>query len=159
MDPKVLGNPISFDAYAVSAGGLAHLATFPEQNPNAVIEIDMAGMITYLNPEAVERFPELTKHGIDHPLLDGVLETVATFRQDGRDFAQREVELEEAVFEQKVCYSALADAELIRIYSHDVTAHRRAETALAELARRVVDAQEDERKRISASCTMRPAKR
>ena len=149
MDPTVRDETISFDAYAVSGGGLAHLATFPEQNPNAVIETDMTGTITYLNPEAVERFPELTSRGIDHPLLAGVLGTVAAFRQDGREFAQREVEFEEAVFEQKVCYSALAGAELIRIYSHDVTAHRRAETALAELARRVVDAQEDERKRIS----------
>lgn len=143
------GEHISFDDYALSADGLAHLATFPEQNPNAVIETDMTGTILYLNPEAVERFPELPAAGIDHPLLAGVLETVAEFRKKGQEFAQREVEFDAAVFEQKVCYSAISGSELIRIYIHDVTDHRRAEKALAELARRVVDAQEQERKRVS----------
>lgn len=141
---------------AVAVGGFgaastepAHLATFPEQNPNPVIETDLHGRVTYLNPEAVARFPELSAQGIDHPLVAGVLETVAQFRDEGREFAQREVEFGEAVFEQKVCYSPNSDIDVIRIYTHDVTAHRLAESALAGVARRIVVAQEQERKRVS----------
>ncbi len=133
---------------SVSAGGLAHLATFPEQNPNAVIETDMAGRVTYCNPEAANRFPELLLRA-NHPLVAGVLDVVADLRSEGRDSGQREVEFNGSVFEQKVCYADLGGTELIRIYSHDVTAHRRAEQALHDLARRVVDAQEDERRRVS----------
>ena len=134
---------------AVGLSDPAHLATFPEQNPNAVIETDMSGTITYCNPEAVRRFPDLADLGIAHPLVAGVLEIVEGFRSDGREFAQREVAFGDAVYEQKVCYSSHADDGLIRIFTHDVTAHRLAETALADVARRVVIAQEEERTRVS----------
>jgi signal transduction histidine kinase len=127
----------------------AHLATFPEQNPNAVIETDMAGNITYCNPEAVRRFPDLAERGIEHPLVSGVLDVVDAFRSQGREFAQREVAFGDAVYEQKVCHSSHADDGLIRIFTHDVTAHRSAEAALADVARRIVIAQEEERTRVS----------
>ena len=95
----------------------AHLATFPEQNPNAVIETDMSGTITYCNPEAVRRFPDLAERGIAHPLVAGALDLVEQFRSDGHEFAQREVEFGDAVFEQKVCYSPHPDGDLIRIFT------------------------------------------
>jgi signal transduction histidine kinase len=134
---------------SVGSSDPAHLATFPEQNPNAVIEMDMSGAITYCNPEAVRRFPGLAERGIAHPLVAGVREIVEGFRSDGGEFAQREVVYADAVYEQKVCYSSHADDGLIRIFTHDVTAHRLAESALADVARRVVIAQEEERTRVS----------
>lgn len=126
-----------------------HLATFPEQNPNAVIEMNMAGAVTYCNPEAARRFPALAEMGIGHPLAADVLQIVDGFRSDGREFAQREVGFNDAVYEQKICYSSHADDGLIRIFTHDVTAHRLAEAALADVARRVVIGQEEERKRVA----------
>ena len=138
-----------FSGSALGLSDPAHLATFPEQNPNAVIETDMAGAITYLNPEAVRRFPDLAERGIAHPLVAGVLDLVEEFRADGHEFAQREVGFGDAVYEQKVCYSSHADDGMIRLFTHDVTAHRLAEQALADVARRVVIAQEQERKRVS----------
>ena len=134
---------------AVGSSDPAHLATFPEQNPNAVIEMDMSGTITYCNPEAVRRFPDLAERGVRHPLVFGVIDVVEQFRSDGREFGQREVDFRDSVYEQKVCYSSHADDGLIRIFTHDVTAHRQAEAALADVARRVVIAQEEERSRVS----------
>ena len=46
---------------------LARLATFPEQNPNPVIETDVLGHVTYLNPVAKEHFPDLATAGLQHP--------------------------------------------------------------------------------------------
>lgn len=37
---------------------LARLATFPEQNPNPVIETNLQGEITFLNPAALSHFPD-----------------------------------------------------------------------------------------------------
>ena len=133
---------------------LSMLATFPEQNPNMVIEINQNGTVTYLNPVAQHRFPELWVRGFQHPLLTSVPSIITTLKQDGQDYIGREVDLGDAVYEQKICY--LREEGLIRIFSHDITALRRAEEAVQQmaeqlrgLARRVVMAQEEERQRVS----------
>lgn len=122
------------------------MATFPEQNPNLVVEIDPSGGIAYCNPVARGRFPDLVTLGAGHPLLAGVLEIGGSLQQGGLDFAAREVDLGDAVFEQKICPTPNGD---IRVYAHDVTARRRAERQIQALAQRVVSAQEEERQRIA----------
>lgn len=133
---------------------LSMLATFPEQNPNLVIEINQNGTVTYLNPVAQHRFPELWERGFHHRLLRHVPKIIAILKQDGQEYIAREVDLGNAVYEQKVCY--LKEDHLIRIFSHDITARKRAEEAVQQmaeqlrgLARRVVMAQEEERQRVS----------
>ena len=49
----------------------AHLASFPERNPNPVIELDAAGGIIYMNPAAKKLFPDLPTEGVRHPFLAG----------------------------------------------------------------------------------------
>jgi len=39
-----------------SEGALGRLASFPEQNPDPIIEIDPEGKVTYLNPKALTLF-------------------------------------------------------------------------------------------------------
>jgi signal transduction histidine kinase len=133
-----------------ASGSIARLATFPEQNPNPVIETDEAGrVVTYMNPAAVARFPDLASAGPRHPLLEG-LDGIAThLRAMGSEFVEREVMLGDEIYEQRVCYTPLAEGGVVRVYAHDVTARRRGEKALQELARRVVLAQEEERRRVS----------
>ncbi len=128
---------------------LQWLATFPEQNPNMVIETDLSGQITYLNPEAQARFPNLMQVGVEHPVLRGLRPIIAAFKESGHEYVGREVDIGDAVLEQKVCYTLDGDMYRIRIYAHDITARKRAEEAIQELAKRVVMAQEEERQRIS----------
>ena len=130
------------------------LASFPEQNPNMVFEINFDGEVTYLNPIARIRFPDLLELGFDHPLLDGLAASIPKLIGNGADYIAREVEAGEGVFEQKICY--LEGTRLLRIFVHDITALKEAEEEvqkmaqqLRELATRVVNAQEEERQRIS----------
>ena len=37
----------------------AYLASFPEQNPNPIVEADLEGHIRYANPVAIRLFPAL----------------------------------------------------------------------------------------------------
>ncbi|MFZ0547728.1 MAG: sensor histidine kinase [Candidatus Promineifilaceae bacterium] len=128
---------------------LMRLATFPEQNPNLVVETDMNGQVTYLNPEAQVRFPKLAQTGPRHPILKGLKTIIAELQHSEQDYLAREIDIGNAVFEQKICYTSDGNMAFIRIYAHDVTARRRAEAAIQKLAKRVVAAQEEERQRIS----------
>lgn len=132
-----------------SEAKLAHLASFPEQNPNLVIETDLAGHVTYLNPVAQSRFPNLWEEGFAHPILVDLDAISATF-QAGKDaYVAREIDLGSAVYEQKICLTPGDAFTRIRIFAHDITARKQAEKAIQELAKRIVYAQEEERQRIS----------
>ena len=52
---------------------LARLASFPELNPNPVIEVDADCSLHYLNPAARRLFPDLEVAGPQHPLVADLL--------------------------------------------------------------------------------------
>ena len=111
---------------------LARLATFPEQNPNPVIETNLEGQVTYLNPAARERFPDLHTAGLHHPILEGLESIIHTLEERKEDSSLRELEIEDYIYQQKTTY--MAQNNLVRIYAHDVTELKRAEETLARLA-------------------------
>lgn len=128
---------------------LARLATFPEENPNLVIEMELDGSVTYTNPEARSRFPDLPELGARHPLLAPIPALVEDLTRSEAFNLSNEVTVGGSVFEQKICYTPLDDGAFLRIYAHDITALREAEQALHRLAHQIVTAQEDERARVS----------
>lgn len=106
---------------------LVRLASFPELLSNPILEIDLAGAITYLNPAALVQFPNIQAVKLQHPLFKGLIETV----QNGKEkFFVRKVEVANKVFEQSVHY--IAESDLIRSYVVDITAHKHTEKALRE---------------------------
>jgi serine phosphatase RsbU (regulator of sigma subunit) len=107
---------------------ISRLASFPAQNPNPVMEVDFAaGEITYMNPAGQKRFPEIGKTKFGHPLFDEVKKQLAS----RKDF-ECEVALGDTIFEQKVYF--IADTDLIRVYSSDITKIRLAEKNMSRLA-------------------------
>jgi PAS domain S-box-containing protein len=53
-------------------GSSVRLASFPELNPNPVVEVDILGTTCYLNPAARRLFPGIEKEGTSHPWLAGL---------------------------------------------------------------------------------------
>ena len=107
---------------------LARLASFPELDPNPIVETSVAGVLTYLNPAAQARFPELRKLGPRHPALVDLEEAKSrVWSVGGRPFV-REVRVGESFYQQVV--SRTPEEGLLRIYATDVTERRRAEDAL-----------------------------
>ena len=104
---------------------LARLASFPELFIHAIVEFSLTGDITYLNPAAIQQFPELTDTDMKHPILSGVVEDVT---QNGKRQSIREIVISEQVFEQSIEY--IPQSELIRSYLVDITERRRIENEL-----------------------------
>ena len=109
---------------------LARLASFPELNPNPIVETNLAGEPTYLNPAAQARFPDLRELGPRHPALADLGEVKRRiWSAGGRPFV-REVRVGEDFYQQTI--SRTPGGGLLRIYAIDVTERRRAEDSLRE---------------------------
>ena len=113
-------------------GSLTRLASFPEQNPNPVIETDLEGKVTYLNPMSRERFPDLEAAGLQHPILDGLESTIRTLREADEDSVLRELQIGDYTYEQKTTF--MAQNNLVRIFAYDITELKRSEASLTRLA-------------------------
>ena len=105
-------------------------ASFPSQNPNPFVEADLAGNVTYVNPAAQRQFPDLEASGPDHPILENLAPIIQSFRWGVEDSMAREIQVNGAIFQQKICYVARRDR--ILIYMVDITGLKRAQEALRE---------------------------
>jgi signal transduction histidine kinase/pSer/pThr/pTyr-binding forkhead associated (FHA) protein len=106
---------------------LVRLASFPELISNPILEFDLTGDITYINPAAVAQFPDLRAAKLQHPILAGIVERVQDCREK---FFVREIEVIDKIFEQSVQY--LPENDLVRSYIVDITARKHTELALRE---------------------------
>ncbi len=112
---------------------LARLASFPEQNPNPVLEVDRTGNISYLNPAARETFPDISARGLRHPILKDVSALADELRASGQRSLEREIEIGDRVYEQKISIAPTSDT---RIYLSDITERERAEAELRQAENR-----------------------
>ncbi|MFZ3063186.1 MAG: PAS domain S-box protein [Actinomycetota bacterium] len=104
------------------------LASFPELNPNPILEVDSAGKITYINQAAKRRFPDLTRLELKHPLLTDLKSIFIKLKRGKAGSLAREVKVNSSVYYQAMHY--VAKDEVVRIYNHDITAEKWAEEAL-----------------------------
>ena len=100
---------------------LERLASFPELNPNPIIELDQEGKLTYMNPAAVDLFPDLAEFGFDHPVLDGVDTFISDLASKSESLV-RDIEVGGRVYEQKFSY--IPDSNVLRMYIWDITKMR-----------------------------------
>jgi PAS domain S-box-containing protein len=105
------------------------LATFPERNPNPILEVDLAdGVFHYLNSAALRQFPDLEKQGLRHPLVGGLREREAEIAEQGT--LRREIAVGGCFLSQVVTY--VAEARRVRVYSTDITERQRAEQIIRQ---------------------------
>lgn len=108
----------------------AWLASFPERNPNPVIELNLEKrVVDYMNPVAREFFPDMETLGLDHPWLVGILGAAEPLFRGNTGAVQREVSVGERCYSQTLHY--LPQTRQLRVYSSDITERKAAEDALA----------------------------
>ena len=107
---------------------LRWLASFPEQNPNPIVEIDLASReVKFANEAAQRRFPQLAQSGVCHPWLTGSHELAGKLHARGGHM-EREVAFDGVAYHQTL--SLTPDGERLRIYSVDISERKAAEEAL-----------------------------
>ncbi|MFO1488473.1 MAG: PAS domain S-box protein [Verrucomicrobiota bacterium] len=107
------------------------LASFPEQNPNPIVELDRAtGAVHYLNPFAAKLFPDLRARGISHPYLAD-LHSQFDLLKSHMEVIRREIAVGENYFAQTICY--FPKTRRVRVYGTDITERKRAELAQLRL--------------------------
>ncbi|MCH8055385.1 MAG: GAF domain-containing protein [Deltaproteobacteria bacterium] len=102
---------------------LLRLASFPNLNPNPIIEIDPVGTITYLNPAAEKLFPDMQAAGSEHPILKGLQQVMVELQSGKQENVVREVEVGNTLYEQHISY--VSDGNLMRVYSLNITERKR----------------------------------
>ncbi len=103
------------------------LASFPLHNPNPVVETDLDGNVTYMNPAA----EELLRPGSSrrtHPLASQMGPFRARLLNEAAGVLSREITVDGSTFEQKFLY--IPEDLVIRIYSTDVTRMKAAHAAM-----------------------------
>lgn len=107
---------------------LRRLASFPEQDPNPIVEIDLEGAIRYVNPRARVVFPDVEMLGVHHPVLQWVQSNIPALLVQPDRVLSREIELHGEVFEQAVLY--LPEVALVRVFFYTITERKHAEEQL-----------------------------
>jgi PAS domain S-box-containing protein len=111
----------------------AWLASFPERNPDPIVELDPAtGVIHYINSSAICCFPDLQSQGMRHPWLAGLEETAKALLEGHEESARREIAAGGFFFAQTINY--ISETKRLRIYGTDITERKRAEASAAQLA-------------------------
>ncbi|OGP73877.1 MAG: hypothetical protein A2V86_00675 [Deltaproteobacteria bacterium RBG_16_49_23] len=107
---------------------MIHLASFPEVNPNPIVETDSTGHVLYLNPAAKQLLPDLQTVGFCHPWLAGIESFAERDKNQKKVGGVRETKIGETWYEQTI--SHVLNGKRLRIYSHDITESKRAEENL-----------------------------
>ncbi len=118
---------------------LAQLASFPETNPNPVMEADFTGRFYYINPAAKELFPGIQTSGLEHPWLKGVEFLAEVFERKEKCFYVRELSIGESWYVQTIYY--VFESKRFRLYGLDITERKRMENEIngsrSELEKRI----------------------
>jgi PAS domain S-box-containing protein len=104
-----------------------YLASFPELNPQPIIEVTVDGSISYLNPSAKKFFPDLEIKGSFHHLIEGYEDIFQELKKGIKPYV-RDVVYGDNHYEENISY--VPDKNVIRIYIRDITRKKIMEESL-----------------------------
>jgi signal transduction histidine kinase/PAS domain-containing protein len=108
---------------------LQELASFPEQNPDPVIELSAAGQLTYANSAAKAQFPTLDVQQAKHPVAAEALTAAAELARTGQLRTSLDLTVDHHDLEAQVIRAG--DSDRIRVYVRDITDRKLAQRRVA----------------------------
>ena len=113
---------------------LAHLASFPELNPNPIVELEANRKIVYVNHAAKDIFPDLTTNSLKHPFLVGWENLIKTIKNQDDQSITREINVGQHWYLQNVIYVPTTDH--YHIYGRNITERKKIEFSLLKNEKR-----------------------
>ena len=107
---------------------LARLASFPELNPAAIIELDPQGTVHYLNPAARQQFPEWSELGFQSPILADLPALVDQLRLEQKLVGVHEIKVGSTWYQQ--VFHVVPNSDRFRSFVIDITSRKLVEEAL-----------------------------
>jgi two-component system, chemotaxis family, CheB/CheR fusion protein len=116
---------------------MRHLASFPELNPNPVMEVDPSGKVTFCNPATPVTLAQLGMDERDcETFMPEDLRSVLTAWDGQTDvIVNREVVIGDRIFDEAIQF--VPQFQVARIYGRDITMRKQAEEALAQSQHRL----------------------
>lgn len=120
---------------------VARLASFPQLNPDPVLELDSSsGRITFCNPAAIQALEKLeVSEGAQAFLPQDMNQILKTPKEENVSRFYREVQIKDAVFGENIEF--VPQYKVTRIRAFDITEHKRAEDALRKSQASLAEAQ------------------
>ena len=107
---------------------IARLASFPQLNPNPVLEVDLAGNITFINYAALMKAKKMGLQDLRAFLPADLREILKAAIGKGERQSYREVEIKDAVFAVHIDFTP--QFQVARLFIIDITERKRAEEEL-----------------------------
>jgi PAS domain S-box-containing protein len=109
---------------------MEHLASFPELNPNPVIETDLNGQLVFCNAATMKMLKKLNVPDDVHLFFPLDLTKIIKELEQGSDgrYLLRELEINGSVFIESIIVPA--NLKVARIYAQEITKRKQAEDAL-----------------------------
>jgi formate hydrogenlyase transcriptional activator len=109
---------------------IEHLASFPQLNPDPVIEVDLKGEVIYCNAATTRILKNLNVPADVRLFLPPDLKEMIKKMEQGKDpqYFTRELEINDRVFIESIFLSA--KLKVVRIYAHNITERKKMEKAL-----------------------------
>ncbi len=107
------------------------LASFPETNPNPVMEINAQGIITFANPATINTLKKLGFPPNPELFLPDDKEEIIRNLREGTELQEyREIKLNNSYFSENIALNR--ELQVVRIYAIDTTERKKVEKALRE---------------------------
>ncbi|GFE58796.1 PAS domain-containing protein [Geobacter sp. AOG1] len=120
---------------------IERLATFPQLNPNPIVELDMAGRVTFCNRAAQEIVNSIGAGDVHVLLPSDIHEILASINAGEVHQWIRELEIDNLAYQVNVYHTSQHQA--VRLYINDIT-------ALKLVQERLVRANEELEKRVAS---------
>ena len=124
-ESALLGASIDITERKKNETQISHLASFPELNPNPVIEMDLSENVIYTNQAARKRFPDLLELGNKHPFFTGIDDII---KRGEHGSVTTDIMVENRWYERTAAY--VTYSQTYRLYVRDITTRKKAEEEL-----------------------------